>query len=144
LLKQGVAAISLSRENIAILVDQYLDLEKIRFEHRLTVERAVDQAALAATIPPMLLQTLVDNAVKHGVAMIPGGGVVRITARIGDTHLDIAVANTGARNRADPEGFGLCSATERLRLLYQDRASLTLRDECGFTVATLRLPLEAP
>jgi len=129
-------------EELAI-VDQYLDLEKIRFEERLTIERAVDDAALRAEVPPMLLQTLVDNAVKHGVAMLPSGGVVRISARVDKAHLDIAVANTGGRNGADQEGFGLRSATERLRLIYQDRASLTLRHDGATTVATLRLPMES-
>lgn len=128
-------------EELAI-VDQYLDLEKIRFEERLTVEHAVDAAALGVSVPPMLLQTLVDNAVKHGIATLPQGGVVRITARVEATHLDLAVANTGAVRDASSEGFGLRSAAERLRLLYQDRASLTLTSEGALTVATLHLPAE--
>jgi len=128
-------------EELAI-VEQYLDLEKIRFEERLTVERAVEPAALAVSVPPMLLQTLVDNAVKHGIARLPHGGVIRITARVNAEHLDLAVANTGPVREANPEGFGLRSAGERLRLLYQGRASLTLLSEGPATVATLRLPAE--
>jgi two-component system LytT family sensor kinase len=128
-------------EELAI-VNQYLDLEKIRFEERLTVERAVDDAALGISVPPMLLQTLVDNAVKHGIATRPDGGVVRITARLATTHLDLAVASTGTVQSASGEGFGLQSVGERLRLLYQDRASLTLTSEGAATVATLRLPME--
>ena len=128
-------------EELAI-VHQYLDLEKIRFEERLTVEHAVDAAALGVSVPPMLLQTLVDNAVKHGIATLPQGGVVRITARMASTYLDLAVANTGAVSDLSPEGFGLRSAAERLRLQYQGRASLTLTSEGTATVATLRLPVE--
>jgi LytS/YehU family sensor histidine kinase len=81
-------------EELAI-VDQYLDLEKIRFEERLTFERVVDTAALGVSVPPMLLQTLVDNAVKHGIATLPQGGVVRITARVEAAHLALAVAIRG-------------------------------------------------
>jgi LytS/YehU family sensor histidine kinase len=128
-------------EELAI-VNQYLDLERIRFEERLTVERAVELPALAVHVPPMLLQTLVDNAVKHGIAALPHGGVIRITARVDATHLNLAVANTGPVKDAAAEGFGLRSAAERLRLLYQDRASLTLTSEATATVATLRLPVQ--
>jgi hypothetical protein len=129
-------------EELAI-VKQYLDLEKIRFEERLTVERAVDAAALQVNVPPMLLQTLVDNAVKHGIATLPDGGLVRITACVDAVHLDLAVTNTGAVRPGSPPGFGLRSAAERLRLLYHDRASLTLSSEGNATVATLRLPVDA-
>jgi hypothetical protein len=128
-------------EELAI-VNQYLDLEKIRFEERLIVEQAVDTGALAVSVPPMLLQTLVDNAVKHGIATLPRGGVIRITARIDAAHLDLEVANTGASDVARQDGFGLRSATERLRLLYQDRATLTLTNRDASTVATLRVPAE--
>ena len=129
-------------EELAI-VNQYLDLEKIRFEERLTIEHAVDASALTVGVPPMLLQTLVDNAVKHGIAALPGGGVVRITARVDAMHLDVEVANTGTSEVTSPDGFGLRSAIERLRLLYDDRASLTLTSRGTATVATLRLPVEA-
>lgn len=124
------------------MVNQYLDLEKIRFEERLVVEQAVDNAALTVKVPPMLLQTLVDNAVKHGIATLPGGGIVRISACIDAAHLDLQVANTGASDAAAQNGFGLQSAAERLHLLYSDRASLTLASRDAWTVATLRLPAE--
>lgn len=128
-------------EELAI-VNQYLDLEKIRFEERLVVEQAVDKAALTVSVPPMLLQTLVDNAVKHGIATLPRGGVIRISARIDAAHLDLEVANTGAPEGVGQDGFGLRSATERLRLLYEDRASLTLTNRDASTVAKLRVPAE--
>jgi hypothetical protein len=128
-------------EELAV-VNQYLDLEKIRFEERLTVERIVDAAALDVSVPPMLLQTLVDNAVKHGIATLPHGGIVRITARVDAGDLALAVASTGTLGTGSSEGFGLRSADERLRLLYQDRASLTLTSEGTATVASLRLPVE--
>jgi len=65
-----------------------------------------------------------------------------IAPAVGDGHLDLAVANTGSVRTANPDGFGLRSAGERLRLLYQGRASLTLASEGPATVATPRLPME--
>ncbi len=67
-------------EELAI-VDEYVSLERVRFEDRLRFERTLDPEALEARVPPMLVQTLVENAVKHGVADLPQGGVVRVCAR---------------------------------------------------------------
>src|SRR5262245_14366314 len=64
------------------VVDEYLELERVRLEERLRIERAIDPAALRTRIPPMLIQTLVDNAIKHGIADLPRGGVIRMAARV--------------------------------------------------------------
>ena len=64
------------------IVDEYLGLEQVRLEERLRVERAIEPAALPARVPPMLVQSLVDNAIKHGIATLPQGGLVRLSARI--------------------------------------------------------------
>ena len=91
----------------------------------------------------MLVQTLVENAVKHGIAVRPDGGVVRLEARLRDGYVDIVVTNSGAfRPAAGHAGFGLQNASERLRLMYRGLASLTVRDEGDRTVASLSLPLE--
>jgi two-component sensor histidine kinase len=127
------------------VIDEYVDLERIRFEERLRVERDVERSALDARIPPMLVQTLVENAVKHGISELPQGGVVRLEARTSGGRLEIRVTNTGRlKTSADATGYGLRNAAERLRLLYGDTASLTLRDNDGTTVAALSLPLEPP
>ncbi len=63
------------------IVDEYLDIERVRLEDRLTVTRQVAREALRARVPPMLIQTLVNNAIKHGIAELPQGGVVRIEAQ---------------------------------------------------------------
>jgi hypothetical protein len=129
------------------VIDEYVDVERVRFEERLRIERSVDPRALDTPVPPMILQTLVENAVKHGISMLPGGGVVGLDAQLRDGRLKVVVSNTGKfRPRADNSGFGLQNAAERLRLLYGDRASLTiteeLRGESESTVATLILPAE--
>jgi two-component system sensor histidine kinase AlgZ len=122
------------------IVDEYLSLEQIRFEERLRVERAIEPAALTARVPPMLVQSLVDNAIKHGIATLPGGGVVRVSARVMGTAVDVTVANSGLLNGDQSGGSGLVNARERLRLLYDGGASLTLRQDGAMTVADLHIP----
>ena len=95
----------------------------------------------------MILQTLVENAVKHGISVLPGGGLVRLDARVRDGRLEVVVINTGKfKPSVDNGGFGLLNAAERLRLLYGNRASLTIkeesRDDVECTVAELVLPVE--
>lgn len=129
-------------EELAI-VDEYLALERVRFDERLRVERAIDPAGLRARLPPMLVQTLVENAVKHGISDLPLGGVVRIDATVQGGSLEIRVSNTGAlKPIAGTGGFGLRNATERLRLLFGDAASLTLREHDRMTTARLVVPLD--
>lgn len=131
------------------IVDEYLGLEQVRLEERLRVERAIEPATLPARVPPMLVQSLVDNAIKHGIATLPQGGLVRLSARIDGPAVEILIANTGTFTRASRgTGYGLTNAQERLRLLYDGSASLTFRQEGTMTVAELRVPVrvaqEAP
>ncbi len=125
------------------IVDEYVSLERVRFEDRLRFERTLDPGALAARVPPMLVQTLVENAVKHGVAALPHGGVVRVRAAIDGHSMTISVSNSGTmRHEYDEGGHGLRNTVARLRLLYDHRASFSLTDASGETVATVTLPLE--
>lgn len=130
------------------IVDRYLDLEKIRFEDRLTIERAVDPSTLRMPIPRMLVQALVENAVKHGISRLPRGGIVRVESHASARRMEIVVTNTGRMKDAagadggGADGVGLRGAIERLRLLYEDQASLTLRNVDGMTAATVSLPVD--
>jgi LytS/YehU family sensor histidine kinase len=125
------------------VVDEYLDLERVRLEDRLTVTRRVAPEALGARIPPMLIQTLVDNAIKHGIAELPGGGVVRIEACVVNGHVEILIANTGhLRPPAQARGRGLDNTKERLRLIYGEAATFSLRAAHGTVEARLALPME--
>ena len=126
------------------IVDEYLGLEQVRLEERLRVERAIDPAVLTAQVPPMLVQSLVDNAIKHGVATLPQGGIVRLSARVQGPGIELTVANTGVITPGERTGSGLTNARERLRLLYDGEASLTLRQDGTMTVADLRIPVAAP
>jgi two-component system, LytTR family, sensor kinase len=125
------------------VVDEYLELERMRLEDRLTVTRRVEPDALHARIPPMLIQTLVDNAIKHGIAELPGGGIVRIEARAVNGRVEIVVANTGhLRTPAEGGGRGLDNTKARLRLIYGDAATFSLQETHGTVEARLALPME--
>jgi hypothetical protein len=127
------------------VIDEYLDLEHARFEERLHVEKVIDPEALVARVPPMLVQTLVENAVKHGIAPLPRGGLVRLEARVIGGRVEIVVTNPGRFEPAvDDAGFGLRNARERLRLLYGEQASLMIRDDGDQTKASLTLPIVPP
>ena len=124
------------------VVSDYLALESVRLEERLRVHMTIEPAAAEVPIPPMLLQSLVENAVKHGIAPLPAGGELRISARLhGDTLL-LEVGNPGrlAEARADSPGLGLANTRERLRILYGSRASLRLENRDGRVAATVLVP----
>jgi LytS/YehU family sensor histidine kinase len=133
--------VSLDRE--LEMVDDYLALESLRFAERLRVEREIDDAARIARIPAMLLQTLVENGIKHGIANLQQGGTLRIVARMVNNELLLQVVNPrpGDGVASVGGGVGLRNATERLRLLFGPRASLRLDlDRPGVATAELRLP----
>ncbi len=127
------------------LVRTTLAIESLRFEERLRVRVDVAESALGLSVPALLVQTLVENAVKHGVARCRGGGEVVVEARVEPgaeaDRLTIRVENPVADGPPpDGTGTGLANARERLALLYGDRARLGLVVEDGRAVATVSLP----
>ena len=124
-------------------VTAYLKLEAIRLEERLRVHIAMDPESLETRIPPMLLQTLVENGIKHGVARLPGGGEIRVDSQVESRAVKIQVRNSGQlRDDAGSTRLGLDNARERLRLLYGNAASLVLRNYDGDSVvAEISIPL---
>jgi hypothetical protein len=122
------------------IVTDYLELESMRFEDRLRIERDVPANAASVYIPVMLLQTLVENAIKHGIAELPLGGLLRISAVLEDEMLNVEIENPRppASTPAKSEGVGLRNARDRLRLLFGTRATLDL-DLSKPAVATARL-----
>jgi LytS/YehU family sensor histidine kinase len=131
--------VSLERE--LEMVDDYLALESLRLAERLQVERAIDPDARGVRVPSMLLQTLVENAIKHGIAELKEGGTLRIVARIADKQLHLQVANPCPDVSASRgEGVGLKNASERLRLLFGPQASLHVDAQPGHVLAEARLP----
>jgi len=122
------------------IVTDYLELESMRFEDRLRIERDVPANAASVYIPVMLLQTLVENAIKHGIAELPSGGLLRISAVLENEMLKVEIENPRppAPISIAGEGVGLRNARDRLRLLFGARATLEL-DLSKPTVATARL-----
>ncbi len=111
------------------IVKDYLALEQMRFEERLKIEFDIDEDTLQQQVPPMMLQTLVENAIKHGISKQVLGGVVRIVAVFKDNVMQLQVQNTG-QLLANPngEGFGIKSTQDRLNLMYQGKAVFEIKN----------------
>jgi len=135
---------TVSFEDELAVVNDYLALEQVRHEERLRLKVDVSPSAMHRLVPPMLLQTLVENAVKYGVSTRPSGGEIAIDATIENSDLIIAVRNPGhlqsgrREGKGSSTGLGLRNALDRLRLLCGDTASIDLRqtnaDEVTATV----------
>jgi LytS/YehU family sensor histidine kinase len=130
------------------VVNDYLALEQVRHEERLRLWLDIAPDTLALPVPPMLLQTLVENAVKYGISTRPEGGEIAIIARCEGGALRLTVTNPGevataaTTARAASTGLGLHNAAERLRLLFGERATLQLWAETpSLVVAEAVLPL---
>jgi two-component system LytT family sensor kinase len=111
------------------IVNDYLALENMRFEERLKIEMKIDKDTLEQQVPPMMLQTLVENAIKHGISKQVSGGVVRVITTLKGDHLEMVVQNTGQLSSpVNGEGFGIKSTEDRLNMMYQDKASFQIRN----------------
>ncbi len=111
------------------IVKDYLALEQMRFEERLKIELDIDKDTLGQQVPPMMLQTLVENSIKHGISKLVNGGVVRVVAEFKDDHLELLVQNTGQINgNINGDGFGIKSTQDRLNLMYQGKALFEIRN----------------
>ena len=137
------------------LVERYLEIEEIRFGDRLRVEIEVDPDVSEVPVPYLLLQPLVENAVRHGIAPHAEAGVVRVSARPtttqGQKGVELVVADSGSGFPKDPEtllaeseGVGLANTKRRLETLYGDAHTLELGTAAeGGARVTLQLPLDA-
>ena len=118
------------------MVESYLALQQLRFEGRLLVRRNIAQAALAWRVPPFLIQGLVENAVKFGIASREAGGEISLVVEIRDEVFHAVITNPGQIHaKSDSTGLGLANARERLDLLFGPTARLTLRQQASDVVA---------
>lgn len=133
----GEQEIPLDRE--IDFIERYLEIERARFEERLTVEYHIDPKAYDCLVPNLLLQPLVENSIKHGISRIPEGGKLRITAVLRNQNLLIFVANSGPFLSSDPlrapehvsqerKGIGISNTSARLRALFGDAHTFELRN----------------
>jgi hypothetical protein len=136
-------AVTLEEE--LVIARTYLAIEGLRLGARLSVDEAVDDAARGCRLPPLLLQPLVENAIRHGISTCPAGGVMRIEARTDGERVRISIDNPFDPEAPPRPGVGLGIANVRRRLLagYGDRARLDVqRGEDRFRAAIL-MPAEA-
>lgn len=125
----------------------YLEIIRIRMGPRLAMEVDVPDALRAISMPPMMLQTLVENAIKHGLEPKPGGGTVWIFARRDEDRVTVTVADNGQGFgvATGGTGIGLKNVRERLRLIYGERASLAVVANVPDGVAaTITVPAVTP
>jgi hypothetical protein len=129
------------------VIRPYLEILKVRMEDRLQATINVPEGLLSAEFPPMMIQSLVENAIKHGLEPKSEGGTLRVSAEIVHGRLAVTVADTGLGfGRADTAGtgIGLANIRERLKLLYGDKASMVVADNLpSGTIVTLTVPYQA-
>ncbi|HYH83797.1 MAG TPA: histidine kinase [Longimicrobium sp.] len=139
---EGAAETEVTLGQELAFVDKYLEIMRIRFQGTLEVELRVDDDVREALVPNLVLQPLVENAVKHGVGRLRGAGKIQIAAHRRDGRVVLRVRDNGPGLAADPrDGVGLRNTRERLAQLYGDAQSLDLRPaEGGGTEAEVSLP----
>lgn len=147
---QSAQAESVPFEDELRVVNDYLALEQVRHEERLKLRLDIAPDTLGMSVPPLILQTLVENAVKYGISPRPEGGVIEIIARCEAGQLRLRVTNPGeldAPAKADAPnstGLGLKNAASRLRLFFGERATLQVRSEQpSLVVAEVSVPAQA-
>ena len=125
------------------LCTAYLEIMAVRMEDRMQLGVNVPEGLKSAVFPSMMLQTLVENAIKHGLEPKAEGGRIEIGAEVVDGRLAVHVADSGVGFRPGPGGVGLANVRERLQALYGDRAELVIDlPPQGGTRATIALPYE--
>ena len=127
-------------------LERYIDIQKMRFADRLSVDTAISSEALEARIPNLLLQPLVENAILHGVAPKHGPGRVTVAGAVREGRLHLEVSDDGigietATNGRSREGIGLSNTRERLNRIYGVHSQLVLKSEPGAgTTVSIVLP----
>ena len=128
------------------LINLYLDIQRVRFQDRLTVETSLSPATLDALVPSLLLQPLVENAIRHGVSKSSAPVTIALKSCLRDSILELQICDNGPgiSREGSGTGVGLSNTRARLQQLYGDRQSLSLDGlEGGGTVATVLLPYHA-
>ena len=128
---QAEKAETVTLEKELNIVKDYLALEQMRFEERLKIELDIDEDTLDQQVPPMMLQTLVENAIKHGISQQVNGGMVKVISDFKDNNLELLVQNTGQlllKSVNSEGGFGIKSTEDRLNLIYQGKASFSIKN----------------
>lgn len=143
-IRETMVITNLGRE--ADMVKAYLELLKMRMEERLQVDFHVPDGLRSAAFPPMMLQSLVENAIKHGLECKPEGGTIRVSAEVAHNKLRVTVSDDGmgfGTVKSDGTGTGLQNIRERLKLLHKDTGYLTIVPNTPDGVsATIEVPYQ--
>ena len=128
------------------MVRAYLDLLKMRMEERLSVDLQIPDGLRSAAFPPMMLQSMVENAIKHGLECKPEGGTLKIVAEVADSQLRVTVTDDGVGfgvMPSDGTGLGLQTIRDRLRMLHGDAGRLHIgANSPSGVIATIEVPYQ--
>jgi len=137
------------RENFVLseeieLVEKYVLLEKIRFEERLLFKSEIHASCLESSVPPLLILTLVENAVKHGISKLKSGGLIMLSIKPSskESFMIIEVTNSGQIQTSNEKskGIGLENTAKRLHLIYGRNADFQIKQTGDYVTATIELP----
>jgi two-component system, LytTR family, sensor kinase len=124
-------------------VIKYLELEKIRFGDRLDVHIDLQEETLDAKVPPAMILTFAENAIKHGITQLPDGGVIEIKSTSNSHTIKVEVCNTGKLKENESKGIGLKNSTKRLQTLFGEKAELLLQSKSSDKVSvSITYPLK--
>lgn len=124
------------------LVKDFLDLEKIRYEERLCYEFKIEETVLTSRIPPFIIQSQVENAIKHGISKLPKGGKVLVEAAMVHNELLIKVTNTGQLHHGKAiTGVGFVNSRQRLELLYGKKATISIVEQEDTVCVEIHIPI---
>jgi LytS/YehU family sensor histidine kinase len=141
----GTQVVSLKRE--IEFLKCYLDIERVRFGKRLTTEFEIEPTALEIQVPNLILQPLVENAIKHGISKQVKAGLIRVSAKVNNGKLRLEVADNGCGLASNGNGFpkqglGLENIRERLQQFYGSNHSFELKQaQEGGLLAVVSIPL---
>lgn len=129
-------------EELKTVMD-YLALESIRYEERLSIKFDIDKNSGRFMVPPLMLQTLVENGIKHGISNLKQGGEISIITKVKTKHLLLQIRNSGqlAKNFKNGLGFGIENTKKRLHLIFGEAATFDIKNETNNAVlVTLSIP----
>ena len=125
-----------------IMVENYIELSKIQLENRLEFKKEIDNTILTLEIPPMIIQMLIENAVKHGISNLADGGLIKLKVLTKNKELIIRVCNTGKLvTSKDSTKVGVANIKKRISLMYGNKASFSLKKNEDMVTAMIKTPL---
>jgi len=134
---------SIALEDELEMVESYVEIAKIQFEDRLKFELDIQDETLNKPIPPMIIQMLIENALKHGIAKLKKGGIVRLLSKMEGDQLTIQVSNSGKiAHSENTTHLGVQNIKKRLELLYGNKATFKLKESEDQVIATILIPMK--